>query len=60
LTEDGVTTFFYVTQCANDADAIRSLDRIRSIDYARYEIWCGLRKVGEGVRPEAAPERPAA
>ncbi|MGA9797219.1 MAG: hypothetical protein WBQ17_16965 [Rhizomicrobium sp.] len=60
LTGDGATTFFYVTQCANDRDALRALGRIKTVDYVRYEIWSGMRKVGEGVRADAAPERPAA
>jgi hypothetical protein len=52
LALDGTTTFFYVAQCASDSDAVRFLGRVNTLDYARYEIWTGMRKVDEGPRIE--------
>jgi hypothetical protein len=49
---DGATTFFYVTQCVSDFDAVQFLRGLKTVEYARYEIWNGMRKVGEGARAD--------
>jgi hypothetical protein len=54
LNRDGGTVLLYITQCANDGDALDCVRHMKDMDYARYELWDGSRKIGDGPRPDGA------
>jgi hypothetical protein len=54
LNPDGATVLLYFTQCVSDRDALDRVTRIKDIQYDRFEVWDGARKVDEGARPAKA------
>jgi hypothetical protein len=50
LDHSGKTKLSYQLLCLNDERALAEVRSLSAIDYARFEIWKGMRLVNAGIR----------